>query len=169
MNFKIGEKVKFKDRVGEGTVVGLDGLNYLVEDETGFAYPFDSDELIPLRTLEVGAVSVKDTAPVAQKKPAQQEVDRLVIDLHSQELLSSTFGMSRYDILNHQLKAAQDTLKEARRRRISKVLLIHGVGTGRLRDEVHQLLERWGGVEYYFADFADGGYGATEVRFRVNG
>ena len=168
MEFKVGQEVKFKDRVGQGTIVGREGVHFLVEDETGFSYPFEPSELIPLAALEVGAVAVKDAAPVPEKKPAQQEVDRLVIDLHSQELLDSTHGMTRYDILNYQLKAAQDTLKEAKRRRVPKVLLIHGVGTGRLRDEVHQMLEKSGGLEYYFADFADGGYGATEVRFRVN-
>ena len=53
---------------------------------------------------------------------------------------------------------------EARRRNISKVLIIYGKGKGRLQEEVHDMLRRMGGNEFYFADYTEGGYGATEIR-----
>ena len=116
---------------------------------------------------DVGPVVVKDKGR-KELAPAAQQVERLIIDLHSHELMESTHGMTKYDILNHQIQKASDTIREAKRRKVSKVLIIHGKGSGRLQQEVHDLLARIGGVEFYFADFADGGYGATEVRIMAN-
>jgi dsDNA-specific endonuclease/ATPase MutS2 len=48
------------------------------------------------------------------------------------------------------------------------VLIIHGIGSGRLKDEVHHMLSKMGKLNYYFADFADGGYGATEVEILLS-
>jgi len=118
---------------------------------------------LPVVEWQVGAVERKDKRR-EKSAPAAQQIDRLSIDLHSHELLESTQGMTRYEILNHQLDKASATVREARRRGISKVLIIHGKGTGRLQVEVHELLRKMGGCEFYFADLSEGGYGATEVR-----
>jgi len=164
MEFKIGDSVKFKDAAGEGLVVKIVGSEIWVEDGFGFDRPYEAYELLlKEQSMEVGVVPVKDK-PLSKSGPAQQQMDRLIIDLHSHELFESTQGMMRYDILNHQIQRAADTIYEARRRNISKVLIIHGKGKGRLQEEVHDLLRRMGGYEFYFADFTEGGYGATEVR-----
>ena len=113
--------------------------------------------------MAVGAVEHKDKRR-EKSAPAAQQIDRLSVDLHSHELLGSTNGMTRYEILNYQLDKASATVREARRRGIAKVLIIHGKGSGRLQGEVHELLRKMGGCEFYFADFSEGGYGATEVR-----
>ena len=132
-------------------------------DDFGFENAYDAHELLPVVEWQVGAVEHKDKRR-EKSGPAAQQIDRLSIDLHSHELLESTQGMTRYEILNHQLDKASATVREARRRGISKVLIIHGKGSGRLQGEVHELLRKMGGCEFYFADFSEGGYGATEVR-----
>ena len=132
-------------------------------DDFGFENAYDARELLPVVEWQVGAVEHKDKRR-EKSGPAAQQIDRLSIDLHSHELLESTQGMTRYEILNHQLDKASATVREARRRGISKVLIIHGKGSGRLQGEVHELLRKMGGCEFYFADFSEGGYGATEVR-----
>ena len=164
MDFKIGDRVKFKDAAGEGQVVKIIGSQIWVQDGFGFDRAYEAFELIlKEQELEVGHVPVKDK-PLAKSGPAQQQVDRLIIDLHSHELLESKQGMTRFDILNYQIRCAADTIHEARRRNISKVLIIHGKGKGRLQEEVHDMLRLMGGNEFYFADYKEGGYGATEVR-----
>lgn len=168
MKYNVGQEVKFVNSVGSGRVERIEDGVYYVADDTGFSYPFAEEELVQVGELQVGEVWNKESVSLKATEPAHQQVDRLIIDLHSHELIETTHGMTRYDILNLQLTKAKETLAEARRRRIPKVLIIHGKGTGRLRDEIQNLLSKMGGIEYYYADFADGGYGATEIRFRSN-
>ena len=163
MKFYIGQQIRYLNAAGTATVKGVRGSAVVVSDEYGFDHEYDAQDLLPLDPLEIGEVHVKDGKKQTQGISAQQ-VERLVVDLHAHELLESVKGMSKYDILNHQIHKARELVSEARRRKVPKVLIIHGKGTGRLKDEVHQLLSKMGAVEYYFADFADGGYGATEVR-----
>ena len=163
MMFEIGQIVKFKDAGGTAKVCRIDGDIVHVFDDFGFENAHDARELLPVVEWQVGAVERKDKRR-EKSAPAAQQIDRLSIDLHSHELLESTQGMTRYEILNHQLDKASATVREARRRGISKVLIIHGKGSGRLQGEVHELLRKMGGCEFYFADFSEGGYGATEVR-----
>ena len=164
MEFKIGDRVKFKDAVGEGLVVKTDGSEIWVQDSFGFEEVYEAIDLLLIGAeIDIGHLIVKDETS-AKCRPASQQVGRLTIDLHSHELLDTTNGMKPYDILNYQIQCAADTIKEARRRNISKVLIIHGKGKGRLQEEVHDMLRRLGGNEFYFANYKEGGYGATEVR-----
>jgi len=167
MKYCKGDKVRFKDAAGSAVVLRMEGDLVYVEDSFGFEHAYQTHELIPHQHLEVGHVSIKDEKPKTSQPPAQQ-VDRLIIDLHSHELIESTAGWTKYDILNYQLDKARQTVSEARRRKVAKVLIIHGKGSGRLKDEVHHMLSRLGGLNYYFADFADGGYGATEVQILLS-
>jgi dsDNA-specific endonuclease/ATPase MutS2 len=165
MQFEIGQEVKFKDAAGGGTVVRIQGDDIYVRDGFGFDTPYTAGQLLPSLMVTIEHVENKEAVKTKVSNVAAQQVDRLVIDLHSYELLESTHGMTRYEILSFQLDRAADTVREARRRRIERVLIIHGKGSGRLQQEVHDLLGRMGNLEYYFADFSEGGYGATEVRF----
>ena len=167
MEYSKGDRVRFKDAAGSAVVTRVEGITVYVEDSFGFEHGYEEHELIPYQTMEVDHIQVKDEKrKIAQ--PAAQQVDRLIIDLHSHELIESTSGWTKYEILNYQLDRARQTVSEAKRRKVSKVLIIHGKGSGRLKDEVHQMLSRMGGLNYYFADFADGGYGATEVQILLS-
>lgn len=167
MKFEKGERVRFKDAAGSAVVIREEGGTIYVEDSFGFEHGYEAHELLPYQTMEVGHITVKDEKR-PMTKPAAQQVDRLIIDLHSHELIQSTAGWTKYEILNHQLDKARETVYEAKRRKVARVLIIHGKGSGRLKDEVHHMLSRIGGLSFYFADFADGGYGATEVLILVS-
>lgn len=167
MEYSKGDKVRFKDAAGSAVVTRVEGPTIYVEDSFGFEHGYEAHELLPHQTMEVGHIPIKDEKR-HMVQPAAQQVDRLIIDLHSHELIESTSGWTKYEILNHQLDKARETVNEAKRRKVAKVLIIHGKGSGRLKNEVHHMLSRMGGLSYYFADFADGGYGATEVQILVS-
>jgi dsDNA-specific endonuclease/ATPase MutS2 len=167
MEYKKGDKVRFKDAAGIAVVSRIVGNIIYIEDDAGFEHEYESHELLPFRTLEIGDVPIKDKKETPRAVSAQQ-ISRLTIDLHSHVLLENTYGMTKYEILNYQLDKARQTINEAKRRKINKVLIIHGIGSGRLKDEVHHMLSKIGKLNYYFADFADGGYGATEVEILLS-
>ena len=58
-------------------------------------------------------------------------------------------------------------LDECRKRGILQVRIIHGKGTGQLRERVHAILRRIPGVESFgLAQGAMGGWGATVVKLK---
>jgi len=56
-------------------------------------------------------------------------------------------------------------LDTARTRRLRKLIVIHGVGEGVLRENVITLLSALEDVSFYDASYAQYGRGATEVLF----
>ena len=121
--FEKDQIVKFKDAGGTAKVSRIDGDTIYVIDDFGFENAHQAHELLPMVQWQVGAVEHKDKRR-EKSAPAAQQIDRLSVDLHSHELLGSTNGMTRYEILNYQLDKASATVHEARRRGIAKVLIM---------------------------------------------
>lgn len=91
----------------------------------------------------------------------------LVVDLHANELLDSTAGMSATDILNYQLKKFRDTLAEYANKKGQKIIFIHGKGEGVLRRAlINDLNYRYKKYPYQDASFQEYGYGATQVTIK---
>ena len=67
------------------------------------------------------------------------------------------------EILDRQLDTARGQLEFAMRKRIQRVVFIHGVGQGVLKAELRTLFRRYEGVRYGDADYRKYGQGATEV------
>ena len=76
--------------------------------------------------------------------------------------------MSNYDMLNIQLDTAKRQLDFAISKRIQKVVFIHGVGEGVLKEELRYLFNRYDNVKFYDADYQKYGLGATEVYIYQN-
>ena len=86
------------------------------------------------------------------------------VDLHAEKLLKSTKGMDNYDVLSLQLQTAKHKLEYCIAKRISKLVLIHGVGEGVLKTELLYYLLNNYPVKYYDASYQKvWPVGATEV------
>jgi len=73
-------------------------------------------------------------------------------------------GLTNGDMLQIQLTHARKKLEDAVIRRCRKVVFIHGVGNGRLKTEIRQMLQGYTGLEFFDASLSKYGQGATEVR-----
>jgi len=105
--------------------------------------------------------------PRIVKKAAPQRPDVLEIDLHINELVDTTAGMSNADMLLLQIDTFHKTLDENKNRKGQKIVFIHGKGEGVLRSEIEkQLRTRY--KTYYFQDasFREYGFGATMVTIK---
>lgn len=74
--------------------------------------------------------------------------------------------MSNFDIVNLQLDTAKRQLEFAIQKRIQKIVFIHGVGEGILKEELGYLFRKYEGIDWYDADYQKYGMGATEVYIR---
>jgi len=91
----------------------------------------------------------------------------IVVDLHADEVLETTKGMSSVDILNYQLDVFRKTLKEHGKEKGRKIVFIHGKGEGVLRRAlINDLQYRFKQYTYQDASFQEYGYGATQVTIK---
>lgn len=105
-----------------------------------------------------------------RKKPkitALTELPRYEVDLHIEQLIPSHKGMNNTDIMYLQLQTLQRNLELAIRHRQHTMVVIHGLGSGALRDAVHKLLKEYPQVARYSNEWMGRyGFGATEVVFQ---
>ncbi|WP_299113841.1 Smr/MutS family protein [uncultured Winogradskyella sp.] len=182
MKIKIGDTVETIDDNIFGTVIKISENTITIEDVNGFEFEFNTNELMVVTstsTLE-NAIYNSDIEAVKKEKettkrkntptvkPKERHTPKFEVDLHIHHLTDSTKGMTNFDMLNLQLDTARRQLEFAIKKRIPKMVLIHGVGEGVLRQELETLLSRYNNVKFYDADYKTYSLGATEVRIFQN-
>ncbi len=94
------------------------------------------------------------------------EPARSVIDIHIEKLSDDWKRLSNFEILSLQLKTFEKFYELAVAHRQPKLIVIHGVGTGKLKDEVHEILKYKKEVKSFINQYHPAfGYGATEIFF----
>lgn len=176
MDFKVGDQVEVLDDTAQGIVVKVDGKQITVETTEGFLLHFVASELLKMGSSDI-KVSNYEVAKIKAEKeipknrhskklrPKERNAPKMEVDLHINKLTPSTKGMSNYEMLNIQLDTAKRQLDFAIRKKIQKVVFIHGVGEGILKEELQYLFKRYDNIKYYDADYQKYGMGATEVYF----
>ena len=165
MAFDIGEKVAYLNTTGEGIVLEVKGDEVLVEDENGFSDWHPSRDLISRAPLEVGYVQSKDEPIRRPSSGPRIAPNKKVIDLHFEQLVDYPKNFTSGQKLDIQLKETRKAIDQCKIAGIKKLILIHGVGEGRLKEEIHTMLERLDKLQFFDASLAEYGRGATEVEF----
>ena len=180
MDFKVGDQVEAIDDIVQGVVVKISGGQITVESKDGFLLKYTSDELlkvsgsnaIKVSNFEVAKIKAEKEVPKNRHsrkiRPKERYAPQMEVDLHIDKLTPSTKGMTNFEMLNLQLDTAKRQLDFAIRKKIQKVVFIHGVGEGILNEELHYLFKRYENAKYYDADYQKYGMGATEVYFFQN-
>ena len=103
-----------------------------------------------------------------EKRPAKTVSPEIVeVDLHIHQLIDNTSGLSNKEILDIQMDKVERETRSAIQSGAKKIVFIHGVGQGVLKQEVSKLLKRkFPKYSYHDASFKEYGYGATMVILR---
>ena len=134
-------------------------LSYLLFEN----YPLkEQDNHIPLDILKSAGFKVYDASKIKQNLPTP----RSVVDLHIEKLVDNYNHLSNFEILSIQLAEFEKWFDLAQMHRLPSLVLIHGIGTGKLKSEIHDLLKVKKGVKNFINQYSEFyGYGATEVFF----
>jgi hypothetical protein len=105
-----------------------------------------------------------DTSVPAKPSRKAPENDREEVDLHIEQLVDNPKMLTPAEILDIQTGRFTVALEGAIRNRTKRIVFIHGVGNGRLRLEIHRMLDqKYPKLRYQDASFKEYGYGATMV------
>ena len=105
--------------------------------------------------------------PLKQPVKKQKCPDVIEIDLHINELVDTTAGLSPADILNLQIDEFRKTMDANLKKHGQRIVFIHGKGEGVLRNAlIKELNHRYKGHDVQDASFREYGFGATQVTIR---
>ncbi len=173
---KVGDRVSVLDDVISGIVLEIGIKRVLISTDEGFEMKFDTTELVVMSD----EISKREFVPqnMSQILSEKEEKKRgkltivkakdrmqppMEVDLHIHQLVSKSKGMSNYDMLSIQIDTAKRQLDFAIKKKIQRVVFIHGIGAGVLRAELEYLFRQYEHLQYSDANFQKYGRGATEV------
>ncbi len=127
-------------------------------------YPIRTEEPhFALNALTAKGYKVYD----ASKSRQHLEPARSIVDLHMEKLSDNFQHMSNFEILTIQIHEFQKWYELAVAHKQPNLVVIHGVGTGKLRDEIHDILKTKREVKTFVNQYDPRfGYGATEIFFQ---
>lgn len=187
--YKSGDRVSFLNEVGGGVVLRpLSHNRVLVRTDDGFELEYAMDALVPrlegpdhvvygVSDHQAGLVAANDRMEEQRRRDRQRpaalraagrRMERaddsvMEVDLHLHELVDDERGMSDGEKLQYQLSYFERMLATAIRERKRRLIVIHGVGEGVLREEVRKVLQYYEHLRFDDADPRRYGYGATAV------
>ncbi|MDD3788086.1 MAG: DUF2027 domain-containing protein [Petrimonas sp.] len=145
-------------------------------DENALVYYITRND-IPERDMLVSAgdleQSMKEKSRLDNPRPRVQRIERkdknpvLEVDLHINQLLETTAGMSNADMLEYQLKKFNEVMQDNLRNKNKKIVFIHGKGDGVLKNALlKELKNSYKRCFVQDASFQEYGYGATMVTIK---
>ena len=177
-DFQIGDRVEAIDDVVKGLITAMQGNTITIATDDGFPLRFEKNELVKIaddiRVSNYEVAQIKKQKEVPKKKrgpipkPKERNLPKMEVDLHINQLVKNPKNMSNYEMLNLQMDTAKRQLDFAISKRIQKVVFIHGVGAGVLKEELQYLFRKYDNIKYYDADYQKYGLGATEIYIYQN-
>lgn len=177
MMLKPGDYIAVLDEDLEGRVISVKDAHVEIETSEGFILSFEEKDLVKTgHGLPDGLpADVDDLSEIIKQKeagkkpksrrirPKERTLPPMEVDLHIHKLVPKSGGMNNYEILTLQVETAKRQLEFAMKKRIQKVVFIHGVGEGVLKAELETLFNRYDNLKFYDADYQKYGLGATEI------
>lgn len=183
MKFQVGQKIVFLHESGGGTIQSItEQGRYNVEDEDGFEREFIQGDIAAVYSeeykIDVDQIrGLNDDESYSKAKHhisqglltgSRKPIEIWELDLHIEEITDSHSGWTNTEIVRAQIVELKTFFKKAKAKRIRKIVVIHGVGMGVLKEEVRSFFSKIDGLEVYDADFREYGKGATAVEIGYN-
>jgi len=132
-------------------------------------YQFFEFKNIPI----INQLSTAEDTEVFQAKASRKKNDAIlkhkisdnvaVVDMHIWELVDDHSRLTNTEMFNIQMGYFRKCLESAIENKFESVVFIHGVGTGKLKEEIIDILKEKDFIKYRPASMAEFGVGATKV------
>ena len=166
MQFKLGDKILFKTESHKGEIVKINSTyKVTVQTEDGFEVLASVKDLVKVEVNTDKAIAYgnyfhqkenDDKSSNYFKRDKRSAI--LKIDLHIEHLSVSYQYLDNFEIVQMQLNECHLRIEKALNSNYQKLIIVHGIGAGTLKSEVHKLLRNYN-LRFYLSKDA----GATEV------
>jgi hypothetical protein len=179
MGFSVGDRVVVVDEHLEGEIIEINEKEVILRDEDGFDYTYQLHQLYRKEgentlSFESRSTFNFNTALIKEFKkeepPLQADFKisfkgkKPEFDLHIEEIAWDKKFKTPYDKLMYQLLYVKSIIHKAIQGRQRNIILIHGKGKGRLREEIEDFLRtEYPNVEMVDASYQKYGGGALEL------
>ena len=166
MQFQLGDKILFKTESQKGIIVKINS-NYKVTvlTEDGFEVLASVKDLVKVKVDTDKAKAYgnfflqKDSKNKSSNSFKRDKSSTILkIDLHIELLIDSYQYLDNFEIVQIQLNECHLKIENALNSNYQKLIIVHGIGTGSLKSEVHKLLRNYN-LRFFLSKDA----GATEV------
>jgi dsDNA-specific endonuclease/ATPase MutS2 len=170
---KVGDTVRFLNEKGEGIVKEfISAVRARVEISGGLEIDVPIKELVSIPPISLKDIKVFSHKEAIRYRPAAHSTklskshakDEMMVDLHIEKLMEDHYGLTNSEKLDIQTTYFRKKLAMAINGHYIKIVFIHGVGNGVLRQAIRELLRTYEGIEFSDASYKKFGAGATEVR-----
>ena len=121
------------------------------------------EETLDMSSLASKGFKIYDASRARQHLPPA----RTTIDLHIEKLTDNWKNMSNFEMLTLQLHEFEKWYDLAVSHHLPEFIVIHGIGTGKLKDELHEILKTRKEVKTFINQYDPRfGYGATQIFFQ---
>jgi len=174
MEFSIGDSVEVIDENLGGIVCAINDTKITFCCDDGFEYTYLANQLIRYDNegnashqtdskfnfktddYAIGEIRPQFSISFKGKKP--------IFDLHLEELAPSHHFYLKHDALCFQLNFVREVIEKAKKSRRRRMVFIHGMGTGTLREALRKMLaEEHPNIEFFDGSYESFGQGATEI------
>lgn len=141
--------------------------NAILYEISGNIMKTELDKLTNSDLQEVVRQKQQESTALNSPGPKPSAPDIKEVDLHIHQLVDSTAGLENRDIIEIQMKKFHNEMDQAIKTGGKRIVFIHGIGQGTLKNEIRkELSTRY--KKYYFQDasFREYGFGATMVIIR---
>lgn len=126
---------------------------------------YEDESLIDKINTENHALFKESTQKGPRYSKSHNRSNQIELDIHIDELVDDHRFMTNGEIVEVQLDAVRQKIEFCIQNRISELVIIHGRGKGKLRDEVRQLAKSYK-LDYSDGSFQKYGAGATLIEFK---
>jgi len=125
--------------------------------------PAEEKDLLDTTRLQGAGFRMYEASRARQHlEPARSE-----LDLHIEKLTEKWLSLDNFEILTLQLQTLEKYIDLALAHHLPSMVVIHGLGSGKLRDEIHEILRLKREVKSFVNRYDPRyGYGATEIFFQ---
>ena len=161
--FSIGEYVSLLKEEGKFKILTFKNDKALIEDEYGFEREIQLKELVKRREIPLPTNFQSKDNKQEQKAKAKNTSDIPFIDLHMEMLEVPTNSLNTHDIFLHQIHVFKKFTNKMIQQQQPKFIVIHGVGEGRLKNEIKLLVNGNKGLIMHDANYSNRGVGASLI------